>query len=979
MIERFPHDALVSFDNTSELNETILSSSVAAPQNSNTSRPNDTTRSRRRLTEIAEDASETPLESPPTTTETQDQLGVKDEEQDHIRQPSVATTAGSGLGWEKFSDRFSAPERSKSHDSTSTAQESNSGPKQEPDTATGEFKVPVDLTQDVSAFASDASLAHLYKPKIKLAPRPSLESRHSGSSPRPVASLPPGIRIAQRESDNMRRPQTQQAPSKPFFNLSNVSVNGGLAASAYNAPKTDRPNSRAGSAVTVPANPRSTDHSNTVTPEKQRLMKALQKRKKNQVKKVYATEAIGLSNGLLGADAPDAPDENRSSSVAGGANSTAIKAINGAKEIANDESSSPATMSKEATESSELKGVSVPNAVDLSSHTKTAETGANHHANHSRATLDERNVMLSPMIDNPVMWVKSEPEYSTIQPRETSTTEGGHPIERNSDIVQNLSSAPATARQGEPQDVPLPLADGEEKKALGIQSNAQYNPELPTATVSEPTSEIAKEKPDGIDPITVSIQHVQDLTLERKQRPPPITPVRPEDISRAPSLSDDSLLEELQSATVEEAKSVSLAKTPTTPFSPASPRRIEMRRSTDALRRPLTQENEAPLTPSVDKSLPGALSRLHTDSEVTKTRRDMTPPLTSSNPLIPANDATPPSIITALPNRIDSVSPSPKSSSPAERSSSKKSGVSSLISQRIKAFENFGTSTSKPSRPKALVTPQLVTLRKSSLNTPPASAGAESSKVGGSFGSQTGYPTPSPSPHSFSARLFRSTKTSSANSSKKETSVKKANTIATNNAIVKNVSDASMDSKSAGGDRPRSPSTTLSKRSSFFGPKSPRIKSSSVSSMGSSRDAPLLPRTESSGRKSTSSRRSSTDTTGHAKSQYAESIISESDKKESKKKRLFKRLSSLGSAPRRGITQALSPTLTHPPILESQEPEATKKWAKVVTVGEVNVQFPDTLVRLSERMPAIKLTVGVLETKTPGSGRWWILGRVPGR
>lgn len=46
---------------------------------------------------------------------------------------------------------------------------------------------------------------------------------------------------------------------------------------------------------------------------------------------------------------------------------------------------------------------------------------------------------------------------------------------------------------------------------------------------------------------------------------------------------------------------------------------------------------------------------------------------------------------------------------------------------------------------------------------------------------------------------------------------------------------------------------------------------------------------------------------------------------------------------RRSIGQALNPSLNDQPIIEHQELEVDKGWSSVI-IGELNVQFPDTLV-----------------------------------
>ena len=951
VIERFPHDALVSFEDASELNETTLSSSLSASKACNSPSTNEPPKSRRRLTEIIEDVGETV--SPLPGDSTQDtKRPVHTNEPDRARRPSVATSAASDIKSEQPSRTLSLSERPRRYDSLTSADPSKSGTSIEP--SNGLLKTSRASTSPdagASTLTSDESLAHLYKPKIKLAPRPSLENRHSASFERPVATLPASIRLAQRSLDTMPRPQTHQVASRPFFAVPNVTMHGPSAASAYNAPTFNRPTSRAGSAATVPANARYAEHSSKATPEKQRLMKALQKRKKLQLAKSSNKEAAKQAHqetqsSEYGKNIATPMDERRTSPQ-----NMLEKPDAFIDRGVNISANAPAPQNNVKDHSEKLmeEGISKPGGSipQHGSHSTTSpiktvagmEAEANNAVTQTLRTNDEAPAPQESIDRGPKTDSSDLPKSPQVSSSAASTT-----------TPLDLITGELQRKDGRP-DEELPHLNGLNKEnALASSSKPSgHDPSVESITESAPLQELIPiqehnalrsntEQQDATPQVTSPIKQPAETTLDRKQKPPPLTPMKTEDISRAPSLSEDSLLEELQSATVEEAKSVSLSKTPTTPFSPASPRRIEMRRSSEASRKPVQVEAEVPSTPALNPALAGPIKRLHSDSEVLKAQIEQSPPRASSSPIKLGIDTNSLEVITALPSRVDSISP-PVPSTDADRPVSKKSGMSSLISQRIKALENFSSSNSQPNPPKAVVTNQIVSLRKSSLNTPPTSAGADAGRGGNYFSSQTGYPTPSPSPHGFSARLFKSAKSGSGKPKEKEASAP------VNTALAKNVSNGSMDDTSTASDGPRSPSTTLSKRSSFFHPKSAKTKSTSVSSITSSKDSAVLPRAEtSSSRISVSSRKSSSEAPRPIQSQSSESITSDNEKKESKGKRLFKRLSNIGSTPRRNIAQALSPTLNSQTIPEAQEPEGMRGWSSTVTVGAVNVQFPDTLV-----------------------------------
>ena len=940
MIEKFPHDILISLESASELSESTLSSSVSSGKATGSPIANDL-KSRRRLTEIIEDVRETPLQSAASDQRLKEP--VTEQEPEQKKQPVEVTESvgekkaetlpttqqGSGIPRQSLDNANSSPSDDQTATIRSTASPEPPIPPRNPERRTAKH-------------ISNEPWTQLYRPKVKLAPRPSLENRHSNSFERPVSTLPAGIRLGKREVDAMPRPQTQQVASRPFYAIPNVNFHGSSAASAYNHPTFDRPTSRAGSALTAPANARFIDTSVSSTPEKQRLMKALQRRKKLQSTKARAKEvpkqseedkaSRHLSNGNATGDvskfqAPhDVPNE------------TAVVNGSGRAQHANTHHIDPLTSkelptgSRKAFAQDSIDSTEPPNGVLANQNGKLDE---------GVTEQPESKHVQSPTFHDPVEAPSNTDSVVGEMVPSDMVTES-MPAEPAPPADSDNAVPPSTRALSSSANHLREVESGPGEEARVLEKRAGPIVELTAANLAEVAGQDPQELPNEqrphTTPVATSVQQVSETKSDRKkQKPPPLAPLKPEDISRAPSLSDDSLLDELQSATVEEAKSVSLSKTPTTPFSPTSPRRIDTRRSSDSPQKPVMVESSLPSTPA-QHSRSGTMSRLHSDSEVFKASKSaQTPPRASSNPMKLAVDTQAPDPLTALPTRANTISPllSPPDT---DRPSSKKSTVSSLISQRIKAFENFSSSTSHSAPTKVVVTPQIVTLRKTSLNTPPTSAGGDQSRNASYFAPHTGYPTPSPSPQSFSARLFKSNKPNFTQSKMKETPV------SVSTAVVKEISSSSIESGPAAVEAPQSPSK-LSKRSSFFNSKCSKPKSTtSVPSVNSFKDGATLPRAEtSSSRISISSRRSSTEVPRPIRSQSSDSVISDSEKKESKGKRLFKRLSNIGSTPRRAIAQTLSPTISSQTIPESQEPAVARKWSGV-TVGAVNAQFPDTLV-----------------------------------
>ena len=945
VIEKFPHDALVSLENASDINETTLSSSISAPKPSNSTTSTESHKPRRRLTEIVEDVGETPLQLPTAAAVDPPGQLVK-QEQDHTREPSTATiTTETGT---KRAPSIEEASRvgwlNKYNTSSSLAGKDTitSGPSASPSD-----KSKTGTRFEISTLASSDSLADLYKPKIKVAPRPSLEKRHSGSFIRPVAALPASIRLGKREPDTMPRPQTQQTHSKPFFAIPNVHTNGS-AVSVYNAPTFDRPVSRSGSAATAPAHPRRhAEQSTTVTPEKQRLMKALQKRKKDQIAKANLEAA-------------------RASSVSKESEKSADKKANGAS-AGPDKESSIQNGSQVLRDGARGSGVEPSHQTHAEKQTDDPNRSIGASTLNARASETSDVLIASPRSDATTpdgKAFKDDPSSpQSIETHSQISSNGLISIEemvsqgsqseplhsQAKDFMEDESlSVDAALPPGSPEEIPLPPQDDAEKDLLGsrdIREAEEVKSESPTIAPTEQSLEPSQKEEKSADLITASIQYASESTLDRKQKPPPLTPARHEEHSRPPSLSDESLLEELQSATVEEAKSVSLSKTPTTPFSSTSPRRIDTRRSSEASRKRPQLENDAPPTPTISPRK-GGVSRLYSDSEIVKSSPEPTSLASSPMPLRPTIATHTSDSVAALSRRTGLAHSNSGRPEEQDRPASKKSAVSSLISQRIKAFESFSSSKSPSNAKKTVVTPTFVNIRKASLNTPPTSAQDDWGGNKSHFLAQTGYPTPSPSPHGFSTRLFG--KSSAVNSDRKE------NPISISTAIITSNSASSMDSKSVNGEVPSIRPAAPSKRSSFFGSKANKSKSPSISSAASSKDGIVSSKTDAStSRLSFSSRRSSSDTQIHLRPQSAESITSDGEKKDSKKKRLFKRLSKISGVPHRSIAQTLNPTLNSQPIMESQEPSPTRKWSNAVTIGDVNVQFPDTLV--SNTLPKSRL------------------------
>lgn len=493
-----------------------------------------------------------------------------------------------------------------------------------------------------------------------------------------------------------------------------------------------------------------------------------------------------------------------------------------------------------------------------------------------------------------------------------------------------------------PQEVPLPPIDEDEIISLnpfGAQSQTQ-SASQPSGTGSESHSTLSREKSHSqgsalsvIRPSTsdsISGQH-PDRQIRRHGVVNLPKRVSSPEHSDEHFLSDDSFMEELKFATVQEAKPISVSKSP---IKPVFSRSESEHRLVDATR--------------ASRSVSSPLNQASKDDEVfSSTRLPTSSPsrsFSASHSLRPDNQQAPP-----MPKKI---------------------GVSSGISQRIKALEQLSSRPTSPQSGSPSNASQFITLRKISVRTPPGTSDS-TNKLTYKSRPTTGYPSPSPSPETLKLNPFNNL--TKSNYSRPE-SVSVTATI---------VRDANIQSPEA----PQNPSEPRALELhqsplvvehqkmappplSPLKPPRPRYaryssaRSGSSSSTEQKLDAPPAARRDSfASMRSRSSRASEVDLPPRSLSDT--SLLSgvsslddiKEEKKDSKRSRLIKRMSSISIMSRRSIAHALSPSPKEAPIMEHQEPIA-EILSTVIDVGDVNIQFPDNLVGWKYRryLETIKLT-----------------------
>lgn len=537
--------------------------------------------------------------------------------------------------------------------------------------------------------------------------------------------------------------------------------------------------------------------------------------------------------------------------------------------------------------------------------------------------------------------VEKVPEQS-IQIHDTSSPQDSHDETRALEAPEPLGAPAVPMESFNAHEVPLPPVDEDEEFSL--------SPHQATLQAAPPNSE-SSLKPETKPLVATSMDNHQsqdsDLTAtqrsssntidgqhtERRVRRqgvvPPIHRLSSVDHSEEQFLSDESFMEELKSATLQEAKPVSVSKSPIKPV----------------------------------------FSRTESEQRLVETRafRSVSSPLTP-----PSRDeevvSSPPMPTPMSSRSFSATQPTCTDTQQAIPPLPKKIGVSTGISQRIKALEQLsGCPTSPLSQ--ASSPNGFAAVRKTSQQTPPTASvpgrGNNSKSRPG-----TAYPSPSSSPETIKVNPFK--QFNDAGSSRPE-SVSVTATIVRDaknkkREIPRNLSEPrTMDLHQSPlvvehrtmGPPPLSP----------LEPPRPRYastRSGSVSStdqkgeLSPTKPSPTRRRDSFASVRSKSSRAASENELPRTISNSSMSGATTPDgtrdeKKDSKRSRLMKRMSNISSMSRRSIAQALSPSPKESPIMEHHEP-IREMPPSSVEVGDVNVQFPDTLVSSAS---STLLTIGL--------------------
>ena len=1057
VIEKFsPHDTIFSFSAASELIDSALSAACSlhtAPASIKSS----TSLRRKGLAGITEDAGENQtIVSPNSDAEPEivNASGVKDDDTRLDGRPDTAPSP-------PLERRYSPAPSSRTIWNTDKALPPTPDfPHEDEDskrvidhdsfTVRSSFEGRQSLQSDRQTIREGYS-GYEYRPKLKLGPRPSIDSNAGNPSsdptsrtydPRPVATLPASVRMPARKAIKPRPvpPRKHTPPNFPSGPASNsvatfsvVSSSSSTASAPTTVPQRPTPKPTDAMSMRPPTMEPKTP---TMTPEKKRLIKALELRQKqlaaqkkqqlnsvesapNQLELNTATKPVQdddlLRSPVPAAEALATPDylQNvireddtgifrigdadlvQSSSLKADISPTSVQ------EASDSPSTQASSISEEGSipvgeetdhmtkasfgnsgptdgtpQSAEVERKPCnlydspnPNQPDLAVASKRLDElepqdesiaqedlaallghGLAQDDPHSKPTGGEdQGVALPLQIERATEDLENVPDARPLSGREqvieTSSSDSLRTQSPGSDTPSRGSEQPLLRSMSHgtdiiyPHEVPLPAIGEDEEKRLSpleasITSDDIAQPISPRESSNQLAPRISSHpiEEDGRVPYARTSAETKPSAsdigsdkhdIRQNKRHGLIEPVRrisSGENSDDQFLSDDSFMEELTSATVQEAKPISVSKSPITPVFPRSVSE---------------QGQESKANRSVSTPL-----------EANKVRGVGVSPQSS----------------TLLPPRSVSVA-KPRSASHSDNSPPMlgKGAVSSGISQRIKALEKL---QSRPLSPSSQIS--------SSTNTPPIFSSLGSRKS--SFRSRPGTPD---RPHSRQAMLALSPVLSpTTNFEVKQpkpynqfVSVKVASkpgksrpdSISVTARIVRDewnqtpevpcdasqprvmdlhhsplkVEHKSADAKSSSKKPPiKRHSTAPSVSSNSTDQRSEPMSHSKRDSMVSA---------------SNGSRRGSDTEIPRSASEISLSGMNGGDgvkeeRKESRKSRLLKRMSNSMAASRRSIATALSPPPVREESIAEQHEPIPEVLSAIVEIGDVNIQFPDTLV-----------------------------------
>ncbi|THW76380.1 hypothetical protein D6D19_03186 [Aureobasidium pullulans] len=468
-------------------------------------------------------------------------------------------------------------------------------------------------TNESADYDLERYLDSFFKPKIKLGPRPVnvAEKGKRTTASAPVSSLPAGVQSRAKQPLSHPQPQypatrnrlTDHAPSGTSAPPRLPSLH--FSPQIPDIPEflPPRPNSR-GSSRSLPA-PRASKV--FLTPEKQRLMKALEMRKKQMRNSASVESMPQLSAAEISSPTADSSVKTQGQEMQRG---TGAKKADSGIDIAHSSTakevlaSHPQEELKEVTEAP--SGSSNANLQPVIS-----EEQADTFATNSASQPDMPEVAGEALIDTPVTDAVPtsnimEPTVKEEQASTIDATEATHDQEHISEhgppaeLQDSLADAAVTDTRVHTSDEFVTIHKPEDQTIPTIsdaQPQSEVQDTIPTLS-TEATQEHDSFEPE-VDPISEDPQ--------KKRRRGLLEPLQIQSrlerhTSEHKFLSDDDFMDELQTATFEQATPVAMSKSPASPFFP--PRRPSSRsaKSSNSVTTAVSTES-VPLVPSVSDTL----------------------------------------------------------------------------------------------------------------------------------------------------------------------------------------------------------------------------------------------------------------------------------------------------------------------------------------------------------------------------------------
>ncbi|KAJ5279472.1 hypothetical protein N7478_004844 [Penicillium angulare] len=982
VLDKFtPNDTVLPLTQASDLNESALSSACLLHTASGSITSSTSSLRRRRLMEITEDAEESgakeeakekaqqaPPSQPQLPPKSEMRRGSGSQKSEATVVPPIASPIPTSPEIETTSpDLRPPPSRASSRPPPSrgapseTHSETTSPTPRSPDSSSSrsryrnildEFPRPSDevrmSTQSARPSLRELERASTYSSsgKVKYGPRPSLDQagrpRTSGSSKnaeqRPVASLPSNMR-----SSSVRKAPAAAEPPRPRSQGSSFAA---------------RPSSRAppipSLLIPPPSIPISRPQlspgakslgalstSSGLTPEKERLMKALQQRRKAMAKRAENTKkrksTITEGEEPKGqADVKQDPEENKENE---NVNSVSVETkIPEPEQLEKEEKPVEVTLpTLEPLPTPEPLPAAEPPAPDYAPPEVPVET--------KEEILNEISFEPSKpesSTDNAVSDSDGGPSSHTSRPSADTTFSTDHGDNMETIKLETLQTFHGDETRAELEDPTI--ADENETKDNLVPPSADV--EMPLETVPTDIPEVP-EQPSELDLYRSPSPKSQTPAPVTEELEVPIVEPTPEE---APELVSIHVAPSIESPPVSESEptvapvSVSIHPVPLDEYTPQEPK---VGKSDSLL--PLDQRRKIHLEPihvptpeySDDDCL---LSDDSFMEELRSATVQEARPVTVNSPN-GGHHWRSPSRAVSSPNGLPSPSVSQTLAMGGRSASSsyvdntpptpvlmaKKINVSSGISSRIKALEKFSSREGTPTVPThpasgPSTSSSFENLRKRASVSYPGDVGLPDFSRAPSLNLHDSRPTPNMARRtnsiSVTAHIIREPSTSSSSPTAEPSE---------SDVLNLQASPLTVEHGSSVEPAPR-PATTEPIASLDY-------RSMSISSAGSSRQAPV---SRPASRLSISSR-SKTDENLHS------SPTSE-DKKGSRASRLMRRMSSITSTSRRSIIGALSS-----PVKEEDtsfvaagefaiSPSSShQSLSKPVEIGEVNVQFPDTL------------------------------------